>query len=730
VVIKEKNGNVAPQNKFSTFSGVFVPSVLAILGAVMYYIAPKVVGGVGLLQMFGIILLAHSITIATAFSISSIATNIQVKGGGLYYLISRSLGREFGGSIGIQLFLAQTVASSFYVIAFSQAVSAVLVSIGITVPLLYITLVSCTIFGIIVYKGAHFVIKIQYFILAAILLSLVSIFLGPQSVAATDAAKQTVNLIPFWVAFAMFFPAVTGIDAGVGMSGELKDPKKSLVKGTFFSILFTMVIYFALAIKVSLSASSAELVSNPTIIHNIALVPWLVIVGVLLATTSSALSCFMTAPRSLRAMVKDKMFHPKLNFLAESIGKSNEPRIALIVSFIIAMAILFMGGLDFVAKVVAMLFLNVYGWINGAAFFEKISYNPSYRPSFNSPSIIHLYGMIACYAVMYLFNPWIMIVGILFQIVMFYFFLKTRRSANIEGVWEGVLFQLLRKVLKKIAETEQTRKNWRPTMIGFCANGNNKMIMANILDWINSNRSITKMYFLVPGRLRHNVEHREDLEEEMKVFFKEKKFNIFPRVVVSNGFRGFIKNVVQSETIGGLSFNTMFFDFDENFKIKDIVTDALNMKKNVIILRNNSGFSEFKTIDVWWNSSKKGNFLTLLAYLISHSKKWEEDYSTIRVFKIIKNKKDYENERSKLAYVINQSRIENVEFQIIVNKKDSAKDIMHKNSKDTDLVIMGIPDTCEGKVCTDLTARIKDYTDKLRVTLICSVNDEIDIKVN
>ena len=724
-----KENNVV-QNKFGTFSGVFVPSVLAILGAVMYYIAPKVVGGVGLLQMFGIILLAHSITIATAFSISSIATNIQVKGGGLYYLISRSLGQEFGGSIGIQLFLAQTVASSFYVIAFSQAISAVLISMGFSIPLLYITLISCTIFGIIVFKGAHFVIKIQYFILAAILLSLVSIFFGPQSVAATDATKHTINLIPFWVAFAMFFPAVTGIDAGVGMSGELKNPKKSLVKGTFFSILFTMVIYFALAIKVSLSASPTELVNNPTIIHNISLVPWLVITGVLLATTSSALSCFMTAPRSLRAMVKDKMFHPKLNFLANSIGHSHEPRVALLVSFTIAIGILFMGGLDFVAKVVAMLFLNVYGWINGAAFFEKISQNPSYRPSFNSPSIIHLYGMIACYAVMYLFNPWIMITGILFQIVMFYFFLKTKRSANIEGVWEGVWFQLLRKVMKKIDETEQTRKNWRPTMVGFCANGKNKMIMANILNWINANRSITKMYFLVPGRLKHNIQYREDLEEEMKSYFKEKKFGIFPRVVVSNNFRSFIKNLVQSETLGALSFNTMFFDFDEKFKIKDIMTDALNMKKNAIILRNNSGFSEFKTIDVWWNDPKKGNFLVLLAYLISHSKRWEEDYSSIRLFKVIKNKKDYENERAKLAYVINQSRIENIEFQVIVNKKDSMRDIMHHNSKDTDLVIMGIPDTCEGKVCQDLATKIKDYTDKLRVTLICSVNDEIDIKVN
>ena len=114
----ENNKKKPTPYKFNTFSGVFVPSVLAILGAVMYYIAPKVTGGLGLVQMVAVVVLAHSITIATAFSISSIATNIRVKGGGLYYLISRSLGTEFGGSIGIQLFLAQTIAVAFYTIAF------------------------------------------------------------------------------------------------------------------------------------------------------------------------------------------------------------------------------------------------------------------------------------------------------------------------------------------------------------------------------------------------------------------------------------------------------------------------------------------------------------------------------------------------------------------------------------------------------------------------------------
>ena len=139
-------------NKFNSFSGVFVPSTLAILGAVMYYIAPQVLGGVGLLRMLAIILIAHSITIASAFSIGAIATNIQVKGGGLYYLISRSLGREFGGSTGVMLYLAQTIASAFYAIAFSRAVVGILISFGIQANEVYITLAAYVTFFVIVFR--------------------------------------------------------------------------------------------------------------------------------------------------------------------------------------------------------------------------------------------------------------------------------------------------------------------------------------------------------------------------------------------------------------------------------------------------------------------------------------------------------------------------------------------------------------------------------------------------
>ena len=170
-----------------------------------------------------------------------------------------------------------------------------------------------------------------------------------------------------------------------------------------------------------MSASPIELSTNPFVIQKIAAVPELVVLGVLLATTSSALSYFMSAPRTLRAMVQDRLLPKRLGFLAKTIGVNNkDPRVAFLFSFSIVALVIMFGGLELVAQCVSLFFLSVYGWINGAAFFENISGNPSYRPSFNAPPVISFLGMLSCYFVMYLFNPLIMVFVACFQFFLFY----------------------------------------------------------------------------------------------------------------------------------------------------------------------------------------------------------------------------------------------------------------------------------------------------------------------
>ena len=105
--MKSESDATAPGRgyRFKTFSGVFLPSILTILGVVMFMRLGTIVGELGVFGAFGILLFAESIAVATGLSISAISTNTPVRSGGPYFLISRSLGPGFGSSIGLTYYV-------------------------------------------------------------------------------------------------------------------------------------------------------------------------------------------------------------------------------------------------------------------------------------------------------------------------------------------------------------------------------------------------------------------------------------------------------------------------------------------------------------------------------------------------------------------------------------------------------------------------------------------------
>jgi hypothetical protein len=227
--------SAALSNKFGTFGGVFTPSTLTILGVIMFLRFGQVVGDSGIRDAILIILGAKLITTLTAFSISAIATNTRVEGGGAYFLISRSLGVSFGGAIGVVFFLAQAISVAMYVIGFTEAIVNLFPDLGLSF-LAIGSIVNFLVF-VCVFIGAGWTIKLQYGILAILLVSLVSFFWGAIPVA--TAARAAENFGPgyskgesLFTMFALFFPAVTGIMAGVNMSGDLKSPPVGLWRFT------------------------------------------------------------------------------------------------------------------------------------------------------------------------------------------------------------------------------------------------------------------------------------------------------------------------------------------------------------------------------------------------------------------------------------------------------------------------------------------------------------------
>ena len=427
---EEGSENVSNIKKYGTFQGVFVPTLLTILGVIMYLREGAVVGNAGLIGAWIIISVAFLITLSTALSMSSITTNIRIGAGGAYSIISQSLGLEVGGSIGIPFYLSQGLATAMYVFGFREGWMIIFPN---HLPIAVDFATFGVIFGI-AFVSTNLAFRIQYVIMAIIAVSLVcilgSFYVGVEQYAPTlwgdypgfpESGFAGTN---FWFVFALFFPAATGIMAGANMSGELKDPRKSIPLGTLSAIAVAYIVYMVLAYWFAVVASPQELVENYNIAMDRSLWKPAIIAGLLGATFSSGLSSMVGAPRILQALAEHKViFGEKL--LAKT-SKRGEPRNALIVTAIIVVLALFMRDLTKIAVLVTMFFLITYAMINIVVMIEQSLGLISFRPSLQIPHLVSLIGTLGCLFVMFIVNPAFSLVSLGHRICYLYFSNQTK----------------------------------------------------------------------------------------------------------------------------------------------------------------------------------------------------------------------------------------------------------------------------------------------------------------
>ncbi|MCC5849103.1 MAG: amino acid permease [Verrucomicrobia bacterium] len=400
---KPKDKSEKPSGyQFGTFQGVFTPSILTILGVIMFLRFGWVLGNVGLPLTLLIVTMATSITFLTGLSLSATATNMKVGGGGAYYLISRSLGIEVGSAIGVPLFFAQALGIAFYISGFAEAlVDVVDVSHWVEMlpfPITQIRLISVltlVVLTLLALISADLALKAQLFILGSIVLALVSFFAGTTPVHNYLTPDTEIPMkLGFWVVFAVFFPAVTGIEAGISMSGDLKNPTKSLPKGTIAAVLTGYVVYMTIPIFLSyVIRDERVLLVRPLIMSDVARWGKFIMVGVWAATLSSALGALLGAPRTLQALAKDKVL-PR--FIGRGYGTKNDPRMATACSFVVALIAIMLGDLNMIAPVLSMFFLTSYGLINLSAGLEGLIESPTWRPKFKFPWWGSILGAGAC----------------------------------------------------------------------------------------------------------------------------------------------------------------------------------------------------------------------------------------------------------------------------------------------------------------------------------------------
>ncbi|NJN82888.1 MAG: amino acid permease, partial [Caldilineaceae bacterium] len=655
-----RTGIGASKGRFGTFAGVFTPNVLTILGLILFLRTGWVVGQAGLVGALVIVLLSNIITLLTGLSLSAIATSMRVRTGGNYYMISRSLGLEIGGAIGIPLYLSQAISVAFYIIGFTEALLSVPFFQGFDPRMISTALVLG--FGLIAYIGADFALKIQYIVLAALGAALVSFFAGGwDSFIPPTLTPEYSEGVSFWIVFAVFFPAVTGITVGASMSGDLKDPGKSIPLGTMASILVTAIIYIATVIWLSLHATPAELVSNNLIMEDIAAWPILILIGVWAATLSSALGSVIAAPRVLQALSLDRVV-PR--WFGKQLGSRTEPRAAVLATVVIALVVIWSGDLNFVAPVISMFFLNTYGMTNLAAGIEKLVGNPSYRPRFNIHWSVSMLGAFGCYGAMFLINAPATILAIVISYGI-YFNLERRSLTRTWGdVRSGIWFALARLSLLRLESQRYHAKNWRPNILVFTGQPHNRQELVRMADWLSSGKGIVTFVQLLVGEFDQlkGPRLRQAARRHIRSYILERDMMAFAEAdVVRDFFEGAL-TIIQAHGVGGLEPNSVLLGWSRQSQGRTaqikLMRKSAALGKSVFFLHmdEEQQFGRQQVINVWWRG-RGGNadLMLLIAHLIGQNRTWGN--VKIRLLRIIEHEDGREQTLEHMRTTLDEVRV-------------------------------------------------------------------------
>ncbi|MBX2799846.1 MAG: amino acid permease [Myxococcales bacterium] len=452
---------MAKPTRFSTFSGVYRPIVLTVLGAMLYLREGWLVGKTGLLGALLVIAAAYLITGTTALSVASIATNLRLRAGGAFAIISGALGLEAGGAIGVPLYLAQTVSSVMYLYAFSEGWGYLFPHhpTWLVVGLAYLGV------GALMVTSAQLASRAQAVMLGVIVAAVLSAFAGWTT--ATPQAPTAIAQLGEWSVretFGVFFPAATGIMVGVGMSGNLENPRRAIPRGTMAAWATTLVVYTLGAIWYATVVPQSELLENKLAMVDHALVGELVLFGLLSSTLMAALSSLVAAPRLLQAMAEHDVV--PLSATLREVTANGEPRNASLATLALAGLALTAGSLDAIAPIITSFFVMTYLAINVVVFLEQSLGLVSWRPTYAIPTWVPALGALACVTGLVLSSPAGGLPEVAF-VVGLYVWLSRRQKVDTpwETVQSGIAQTVAAWAALKSLQMRRSERSWKPDLL-------------------------------------------------------------------------------------------------------------------------------------------------------------------------------------------------------------------------------------------------------------------------
>ncbi|XP_066156411.1 bumetanide-sensitive sodium-(potassium)-chloride cotransporter [Euwallacea fornicatus] len=639
--------------KFGWIQGVLVRCLLNIWGVMLFLRLSWVVGQAGIAQSILLILVTTMVTSITALSMSAISTNGVIKGGGTYYMISRSLGPEFGGSIGLIFSLANAVACAMYVVGFCESLQSLLMANGLYIvdqgvnDVRIIGCITLALLTVIVVVGMKWEAKAQLVLLVILVVAifdyLIGCLVGPGSnevqakgFLGFNGTVLWQNIYPdyresegisydFFKVFAVFFPAATGILAGANISGDLKDPQSAIPKGTLLAILITtasylvMVIFAGCTVLRDASGDVTDLINgnlswckpnctyglqnNFQIIELSSLEGSLIYAGCFAATLSSALASLVSAPKVFQALCKDKLY-PRIDWFGKGFGANNEPIRGYILTFTIAVGFILIGELNLIAPLISNFFLAAYMLINFSTFHASLAKPVGWRPTFKYYNMwLSLSGAILCVFVMFLTSWWTALLTFVVILALYLIVSYKKPNVNWGSTTQAQIYKNALSATQQLNNVEEHVKNYRPQILVFSGNPSSRPSLVECAHSLTKNLSMLVLGHIITNSLPQRT--REVLHYKANSWLKVHKFKAFYQQIDGMPFGEGARAMLKVSGIGKLKPNIVMLGYKSNWQTCavgsllnyfEILHNAFDLHLGVVILRLQRGL-ELEQID-------------------------------------------------------------------------------------------------------------------------------------
>jgi solute carrier family 12 (sodium/potassium/chloride transporter), member 2 len=715
--------------QFGWFKGVYTPSVLTIFGVIMYLRFGWVLGNLGLSGTLLVVLLANLITFITALSLSALSTNMKVGGGGAYFMISRSLGLEPGAAIGLPLFLAQALGVSFYVAGFSESFLQVFPVASEPV----VGVITLVVIGTLAYISANLALKSQFVIMAAIALSLVSLFIGqaPPPPEPGELLEIPARL-GFWTVFAVFFPAVTGIEAGISMSGDLKNPARALPTGTIAAVLSGLLVYIAIPIFLNSRVEDpALLLTRPLIMRDVARYGSFIVMGVWGASLSSAMGSILGAPRTLQALSRDGVA-PR--WLGKGFGQGNDPRIATAVVFIIALTGILAGGLNLIGPVLSMFFLTSYGFLNLSAGLETLIGSPTWRPQFKVWWGLPLLGSLVCMMTMLMINTGATFIAVLVCGGIYAGLRRRRIRARWGDMRYGILMLMARYSIYGMAEKEPDERSWKPNILVLSGPPAQRWHLVDLAEAIAGDSCLMTVAMVLPEDF--SDDRASNAQKVLREHLARQRVPALVKTLKARDpFDGGM-DLIGSYGFGPLVPNTILIgetrDESHLEQYSRLVLHAFRSKRNIVIVREGASTEESDStggIDVWWRGrGRNAGFMLAIAHLIAKHPEWKN--SRLRINVITETEEERQGMEKHMREFLEKARLD-ADYNPILTSGEKPFDVIRRVSSDARLVILGLRPPMPEEDPLDYSIyyrNMQENTFGLPLSALVFANEEVDFQ--